>query len=178
MISFAAVAIPVRAPGTAAEPYAPKPGRLAHPSLPSTGSTPRAGKSHALAPRQHIIARLTYPRPPSSATTRHGNFHSGSDIAPSTTSAPPHGARSVYGQSHATKPRPLRRSLHRHESLAVTHIVHAFTVRLSSHHVLTRPSVRSRSLNSNQLALHSRRLDLVARHTDQNHLFIQQSKIF
>ena len=38
----------------------------------------------------------------------------------------------------------------RHATQNVTHIVHAFTVRLSSRHVLTRPSVRSHSLNSSR----------------------------
>ena len=55
------------------------------------------------------------------------------------------------------KPRPLRCLLHWHESLAVTHIVNAFTVRLSSQHVLTRPSVRSLSFNSSHSGLHWKR---------------------
>ena len=94
--------ITVRAPGTTAEPYAPQPGHLAHPPLPSAGSTLRAGKSHALTPRQHIIARHNNPRPPSLTTTRHRYFHRGSDIKPPTQPARlPPGVRSVHRQSHA-----------------------------------------------------------------------------
>ena len=142
---------------TATVPYAPQPGHLAHPPLLFAWSISRSGKSHALMSRPQIVARLNNPRPPSAATNRHRDHHRGSDIAPP---QPVHlpGARSVRRQSHAPSHDPLRRPPIDTNS-AVTHIVHAFTVRLSSHHVLTRPSVRSHSLNSNQLALHSRRLD-------------------
>ena len=43
---------------------APQPSHLAHPPLPFAGSTSRSGKSYALVPRPHFVARLNNLRPP------------------------------------------------------------------------------------------------------------------